>query len=201
MNLHEELAAKDSLITTQSARIAELEAQLAAAQAPVREVPGWISVDEQLPEKRDRSYQVIAVCKKTYAEGTNYAGQGIKAWTERMHGLKTLSPTHAMQAEIADLRAALSAAPASPQPVAKVLEEIQELQAEIMRVTAANAILIQRIVNGCTAIEVGAMADNDKSPSDYKQGIAKGASDCLKFIQEQRKRAASTPTTLTGEKE
>ena len=59
-------------------RIAELEAQLAAAQAPVREVPGWISVDEQLPEKRDRSYQVIAVCKKTYAEGTNYAGQGIK---------------------------------------------------------------------------------------------------------------------------
>lgn len=94
----------------------------------------------------------------------------------------------------------LAAAPASPQPVAKVLEEIQELQAEIMRVTAANAILIQRIVNGCTAIEVGAMADNDKSPSDYKQGIAKGASDCLKFIQEQRKRAASTPTTLTEKK-
>lgn len=91
--------------------------------------------------------------------------------------------------------------PASPKPVAKVLEEIQELQAEIMRVTAANAILIQRIVNGCTAIEVGAMADNDKSPSDYKQGISKGASDCLKFIQEQRKRAASTPATLTEKKE
>ncbi len=39
----------------------------------------WISVEERLPEKRDKSYQLITCAKKVYEQHTNYPGEGIKA--------------------------------------------------------------------------------------------------------------------------
>ena len=68
MNLHEELAAKDSLITTQSARIAELEAQLApASPQPVAKV----LTDEEIfsihASTNDSDSQIIAFARAILA--------------------------------------------------------------------------------------------------------------------------------------
>lgn len=39
----------------------------------------WISTDVGMPEKRDRDYQVAAICaKKFYEPGTNYSGEGVR---------------------------------------------------------------------------------------------------------------------------
>ncbi|WP_423459930.1 Lar family restriction alleviation protein [Ottowia sp. VDI28] len=39
---------------------------------------GWISVDERLPEQRERARHVVAIWKKTYAADSNYPGEGVR---------------------------------------------------------------------------------------------------------------------------
>jgi hypothetical protein len=38
----------------------------------------WVAVSERLPEKREKPYQVIALCVKRYKEDTCYAGEPIR---------------------------------------------------------------------------------------------------------------------------
>jgi hypothetical protein len=38
----------------------------------------WTPTSERLPDDRGRAYQVVAICKKVYPEGTNYAGKGVR---------------------------------------------------------------------------------------------------------------------------
>lgn len=69
-----------------------------------------------------------------------------------------------------------------PQPPEAVAE-----QGELLRqgglATVAAWKMQQECIKACDKVEVGAMTDNDKSTSDYKQGIANGAADCAYAIR------------------
>jgi hypothetical protein len=97
-----------------------------------------------------------------------------------------------------NLPPALSRAQATqPAQQAPAVSEVERLQADLMRTTAQSAIDLHKAMRNavelCEHIETGALIGNDKSPSPYTEGIAKGARDCATAIRALLSQPAAAP--------